>query len=122
MKNKSQLKKELWKWFSLYIRKRDKWRCFTCGRLASGSGLHAGHFIAKSIGGLALYFNEDNVRAQCFNCNINLGGNSYVFGQKLGPKMVKKLYALKGIETKWEINDYLTKIEYYKKLSTDSTW
>lgn len=113
-KTTAQLKKMLWKVFSEYIRKRDKNRCFTCGKFAEGSGYHAGHFIAKASGGLALYFNEDNVHGQCYNCNINLGGNSYIFGKNLGQK-AEELYKLKQTNVKWSAQDYLDKIEYYKK-------
>lgn len=31
----SKLKKKLWAEFSLYIRNRDKWTCFTCGKTHS---------------------------------------------------------------------------------------
>jgi len=62
-KSISSLKKKLWKVFADYIKKRDKYTCFTCGRKGEGSGMHAGHFIPKASGGLALYFNEDNVLA-----------------------------------------------------------
>lgn len=118
-KSISQLKKKLWNIFSQYIRKRDKGICFTCGRYAEGSGYHAGHFIQKSVGGIGLYFHPDNVRGQCYNCNINLGGNQYIFGQKLGEKKAKELYAMKGKVTKWTVEDYEEKIkEYQEKLST----
>lgn len=121
MKKRSitSLKKELWKLFSLYIRQRDNFTCFTCGRKGEGSGIHAGHFVPKSVGGLALYFHEENVRAQCYNCNINLSGNQYVFSQKLGDEKAKELYLLKGKITKWRESDYLKLIEKYKNfLST----
>lgn len=110
----SQLKKDLWKVFSAYIRARDNNICFTCGKYSEGSGYHAGHFIAKSVGGLELYFNEDNVHGQCYHCNINLGGNSYIYGKKLGV-LADKLYKLKQINTKWSVNDYKEKIDFYKK-------
>lgn len=109
----SQLKKKLWTVFSLYIRQRDKYTCFTCGRIGEGGGMHAGHFVPKSVGGIDLYFDEDNVHAQCYNCNINLGGNQYVYSLKLGEK-AKDLYWRKGMYTKWTIADYEAKIEYYK--------
>lgn len=116
MKTKTSiLKKKLWTVFSKWIKQRDKNICFTCGRKCEGQGSHAGHFEPKSVGGLALYFNEDNVRCQCFNCNINLSGNQYIFGEKLGKKMVKKLYSLKDKTIKWSESDYLEKIEEYKK-------
>lgn len=91
----SKLKRELWKVFAAFIKKRDKNICFTCDRKCEGSGAHAGHFINKSVGGLALYFHEDNVHCQCFNCNINLGGNQYIYGEKLGPETVASLRSLK---------------------------
>lgn len=107
-------KKKLWTLFSLFIRQRDNYICFTCGRKAEGSGAHAGHFVPKSVGGLALYFHEENVNCQCYNCNINLGGNQYIYGEKLGKEKADYLYSLKGKITKWTIEDYLQKIEYYK--------
>lgn len=117
-KTKGQLKKELWKWFSLYIRQRDKGICFTCGRKAEGSGYHASHFIPKSVGGLALYFHEDNVKGCCYNCNINLGGNQWEFGQRLGKKKVNELMKLK----QKIIKDfpYQARIDYYKSLVNNS--
>lgn len=94
-KTPAQLKKKLWKVFSQYIRLRDKGICFTCDRRCEGSGYHAGHFISKAAGGISLYFNEDNVHGQCYHCNINLGGNSYIFGTKLGKEKVDELYKIK---------------------------
>lgn len=111
----SILKRKLWEVFSKYIRQRDKGICFTCGRKCEGSGYHAGHFIPKSVGGIALYFNEENVHGQCYNCNINLGGNQFIFGTKLGLDIVNKLYAIKQQTNKWTEEDYLQRTAYYKE-------
>ncbi len=111
----SQLKKKLWEVFSLYIRTRDKFTCFTCGRRGEGGGIHAGHFVPKSVGGVDLYFDEQNVHAQCYNCNINLGGNQYVYSQKLGPKVAAALYKRKGVFQKWNEFKYMKMIELYKE-------
>jgi hypothetical protein len=102
----SLLKKKLWTVFSKFIRERDKYICFTCGRKGEGVGMHAGHFISKSIGGVALYFNEKNVNAQCYNCNINQSGNIWAYGQKLGKETVDELYGIKNQINKWTIQDY----------------
>lgn len=112
----SILKKKLWKIFSQYIRERDKYICFTCGRHATGSGMHSGHFISKSVGGISLYFHEDNVHAQCYNCNINLSGNQWEYGQRLGEEKVVKLMEIKKIITKWSVEDYEEKIAHYQSL------
>lgn len=117
----SKLKKKLWTIFSLYIRTRDNFNCFTCstrygyiGHLPYPSAIQAGHFIPKSAGGLSLYFNEDNVHAQCYHCNINLGGNQYEYGQRLGEEKVKELYQIKQQTIKWGIFEYEEKINEYK--------
>lgn len=89
--------------------------CFTCGRKATGSGMHAGHFIPKSVGGISLYFHEDNVHAQCFNCNINLSGNQYEYSLKLGPEKVAELYKLKQVSTKWGDIEYEKLINHYTR-------
>ncbi len=115
-KTTAKLKKELWKWFTLYIKQRDNWACFTCGRRCEGSGAHGGHFITKSIGGILLYFDERNVHCQCYNCNINLAGNIWEYGQRLGEETVAALYKLKPAskKAKWDREQYLDKIAYYK--------
>lgn len=117
LKPLSRLKKDLWKLFSTYIKKRDKGVCFTCGAKGlSGSSYHGGHFIKASVGGLILYFNEDNVHGQCARCNLWLDGDQYHYGIRLGPKKVKELEAIK-LKTKgvvWDRKDYETKIAYYK--------
>jgi len=113
----SKLKKELWKYFSLYIRQRDNFTCFTCGRKGEGSAMHAGHFISKSVGGIALYFHEENVHAQCYNCNINLSGNQYEYAKRLGFDKADELYRIKNqVTEKWSAQDYESKIIYYKNL------
>jgi len=113
-KTNAQKKKKLWKHFSKFIRERDKYTCFICGRKGEGGGMHAGHFIPKSVGGLALYFHEDNVHACCYHCNINLGGNLYLYGQKLGQAKCDELYKIK----QQIIKDYPfdEMIEKYKNL------
>lgn len=108
------LKRKLWEVFSLYIRKRDNYTCFTCDRKGEGSGMHAGHFVAKSVGGMSLYFNEDNVHAQCYHCNINLGGNQYIYGKKLG-KIADELYKLKGQVLKVDEIWFEERIALYKQ-------
>lgn len=120
----SSLKKKLWKVFSLFIRQRDNYTCFTCGRKGTGSGMHAGHYIPKGIGGITLYFNEQNVNAQCYHCNINLGGYGAMYHQKMlykyGKDIVDELWRIKNQTTaKWEIEDYTEKIKTYTLLTEE---
>lgn len=113
-------KNKLWTVFSIYIRKRDKFICFTCGRKGEGSGIHAGHFINKSIGGLGLYFHEQNVHAQCYHCNINLGGNGATYARRLeevyGKELINELWQLKNQNlVQYRIEDYQRLINEYQE-------
>jgi hypothetical protein len=115
----AKLKKKLWKVFSEYIRKRDKGVCYTCGRYATGSGYHAGHFISKSICPVSLYFSEENTHGQCFRCNIHLSGNWPNYLDRMiteyGQERVDELLAQRHQTEKWTPADYEEKIEYYKQ-------
>ncbi len=88
-KSISSLKNKADKVFSLYIRNRDK-KCFTCG---STQFLQAGHFVSSSWS--ALRYAEDNVHAQCSNCNIWRRGNYSVYAlnlvKKYGPGILEDL-------------------------------
>lgn len=117
-----KLRKELWKLFSLYIRTRDKFTCFTCGKCATGSAMHAGHFITGATCPPELYFDETNVNAQCYHCNINLSGNWVIYEQKMiqkhGQSVVDDLKLKRTLlmgQKKDEVW-YLGKIEEYKLL------
>ena len=79
------LKKDLWKHFALFIKLKyssdgQYTECYTCGRsLEIGtSSCHAGHWLTKK-GYPVHYFHENNVRPQCYHCNINLSGNTLSF-------------------------------------------
>lgn len=110
----SILKRKLWTVFSKFIRERDKYTCFICGRKGEGGGIHAGHFIPKSVCGIELYFHEDNVHACCYHCNINLGGNLYEYSVKLGKEKVDELYRIKNqVTSKWSVEKYLEMIQKY---------
>ena len=113
-------RKKLWKLFSKYIRERDDYTCVTCGKEATGSGMHAGHFITGSTCSPTLYFDERNVHAQCFHCNINLSGNWVryeefmidTYGKEDVEEMKKQRTLLMG--EKVDVDWYKEKIEHYK--------
>lgn len=116
---RGKLKKILWKHFSLFIRTRDKFTCVTCGRVGSGSGIHAGHYIVKASCGLDYYFSEQNTHAQCYRCNIHLSGNSVEYRKFMLRKYGEEI--LNDIEMNYHkpCIDYPfeQKIDHYKKLN-----
>jgi len=118
-KTVSALKKLLWKHFSIYIKRRDKNVCCTCGRVFLGGAIGGGHYIAKGASSLEYYFHERNVHAQCTNCNLKLEGNRPAYRafllQKYGQETLDDLEThynrtFQGDAYTW----LLEKIEYYK--------
>jgi len=86
----SSLKKKCWTVFSLYIRTRDclkttgckDWGlCVTCGKRYHIKLLQAGHFIPGRHN--ANLFSEKGTHAQCYNCNINLRGNTLEYRRQI---------------------------------------
>ena len=83
-KSVRELKKELDRVFSLYIRNRDRKICFTCGK----PGNQAGHFISRSHN--STRYSELNVAAQCLSCNIFKHGNHAEYAYRLIQKYGRK--------------------------------
>jgi hypothetical protein len=86
----STLKKKVWKAFSEYIRLRDclattglpdYGECITCSKVIPRTLLQAGHFIPGRHN--ANLFSEKGTHAQCYNCNINLRGNTLEYRRKI---------------------------------------
>lgn len=89
-KSISKLKKDVWDIFSKYIRARDCLRttgcasfglCITCGKRYHFKLLQAGHFVAGRHNNNL--FSEEGTHAQCYNCNINLKGNTLEYRRQI---------------------------------------
>jgi len=85
-----KLKKDVWDVFSRFIRYRDCMRttgckdwglCITCSRRYHFKLLQSGHFIPGRHN--ANLFQEKGVHAQCYNCNINLRGNTLEYRRQI---------------------------------------
>ena len=100
-----RLKKNAWKAFADYIKARDKYTCYTCHAKATGSGLHAGHFVPATRTGT--WLDERNVHAQCYRCNIWLRGNSGDYAVRLiqdhGDGIIEELTKLSHIPKVWDV-------------------
>jgi hypothetical protein len=122
MKTISKLKKELDKWFSLFIRLRDATdlgvcQCFTCGLVRHyKDGMQCGHFQSRRF--LATRFDEENCQVQCVACNLFRSGEQYKFGLQLdgkyGEGVAEELEYLSKTIIKLGRADYEEKISYYK--------
>jgi hypothetical protein len=89
-KSIGKLKKEVWDVFSKYARMVDCLRttgclswglCITCSKRYHIKLLQAGHFIAGRHN--ANLFSMKGTHAQCYNCNINLKGNTLEYRRKI---------------------------------------
>ena len=120
----SKLKKELDKWFSLYIRLRDSneygmIQCFTCGVVRGyKDGMQNGHFQSRKH--MATRFHEDNCQVQCLKCNIFDSGQQYLFSlrldEKYGEGTAEELEFLARTTLKISRVEYEEQISYYKNL------
>ena len=118
MKTISKLKKELDKWFSLYIRLRDATdeglvQCFTCGSVKYyKKGMQCGHFQSRRF--LATRFSEENCQPQCMACNMFRGGEQFKFAMNLeakyGEGKAEELEFLARTTVKFTRIDYEEKI------------
>jgi len=120
-KTVSKLKKELDKWFSLYIRLRESeeelCQCFTCGKVDHYKNMQNGHFQSRRF--MATRYSEDgNCEIQCPKCNIFCGGEQFRFAMNLDAKYgegtAQELEYLARTIVKFTRVDYEEKIAYYK--------
>jgi hypothetical protein len=122
-KSISKLKKELDKWFSLYIRLRNATdlgitECYTCGKQDFYKKLQCGHFQSRRH--TATRWNEKNCQVQCVKCNMFNQGEQWKFGEKLdadyGKETCFELHKLAMSTVKMSRVDYEQEIRYYKEI------
>ena len=123
MKPISKLKKELDKFFSLYIRLRSATdtglcQCITCGIVKHYKSMQNGHFQSRRF--LATRWSEEgNCEVQCQKCNIWEQGMQYRFAinldAKYGEGKAEELEFLARTIVKITRADYEDKIGYYKE-------
>ena len=122
MKSISKLKKELDKWFSLYIRLRYSenglCQCFTCGKVDHYKKLQCGHFQSRRHH--ATRWNEQNCQVQCVKCNMFEQGEQWKFGislnAKYGEGTSNELEFLAHTTVKKNRVEYEEDIRYYKTI------
>lgn len=121
------LRKKLWtNYFSRYIRLRDAIkttgkvdyaRCCTCNKVKEIKSMHAGHFIAQGKSNF-LRFNEQNVHAQCSQCNTYGRGEQDLYSQfierEYGIEVLKKLRQDRWKTHKFTHSELEGLIETYK--------
>ncbi len=123
--NLSWHKKKCWDVFSIFIRTRDclkttgcaDWGlCITCGKRYHIKLLQAGHFVQGRHN--ANLFSEEGTHAQCYNCNINLKGNTLEYRRQIikmyGEGYDEVLEAKEKMTIKYTIPDLIEKKANYE--------
>ncbi len=120
----SKLKKLLWdECRRITFLRYPEPQCYTCEKFGiTGSNCHLGHFIPSSVCSVEMRYSLDNLRFQCYSCNIHKSGNWPAYEAHLMiekgrdfPDLLKK----RNEETKnkqYDILWYLQKLEEYKQL------
>ena len=114
---KSKAKAKAWKLFSLYIRNRDNWTCYTCGRVVDKYHADAGHLLSRYWAGTL--FDEINVHCQCKGCNMlhEIDAEPYKqqFLEEYGEEAYWELYRESKDVMKRTTQDYLDMAADYKE-------
>jgi hypothetical protein len=75
---------KIWKLCKEITRKEYSNVCYTCGACGlEAQNWHTGHGKAKGLLPVRYQYDLRNLRPQCYNCNINLGGMSDIYVTKL---------------------------------------
>ena len=97
--------------------------CYTCGAgPLEGSNKQLGHFIPSSVCSTELKYSLENLKFQCFSCNIWKSGNWVAYEKHLiqdnGENFIKELKA-RNEKTKglmYRLDWYEVRIFYYQKI------
>jgi hypothetical protein len=90
----------------------------TCGKTKHFKEMQAGHFIPKKKGN-AVYFVEENIHPQCYQCNINLGGYGAMYNKYMlemyGQEKIDELLNLAKTKLKFTVDDLIDIENDYKE-------
>tara|TARA_R100000541_G_C1873764_1_gene81284 strand:- start:20 stop:427 length:408 start_codon:yes stop_codon:yes gene_type:complete len=122
LKTISKLKKELDKWFSLYIRLRNSKDgmsiCFTCNKIDHYKKLQNGHFQSRRH--TSTRWDLKNCQVQCVKCNMFNQGEQFKFGLYLdaqyGEGTAEELEIISKQTMKLTRVEYSLAVTYYKSL------
>lgn len=115
-KTKKSYEVAAWTAMSKYIRERDGWICYTCGKKAYGRSMHAGHLFPRTK--KILKFDYRNVKAQCAACNKFNEGETAVyinrFIREFGMKLYDFFYTIRNRTKIRSVEDFIKIKKYYK--------
>lgn len=116
----STIQNKIWEHCKRLTRTRYGNVCYTCGQVnLSGSNWHTGHLWSKASLGAYLKYSLNVLRPQCYNCNINRGGQGADFYarmlKEIGSEAMEKLESDRQVTVK-AYDFYIELLEKYQKL------
>lgn len=120
-----QLKKRVWKEYSIYIRTRGADaagynECCTCWTRKHWTELQAGHFIRGRLN--ANLFDERGTHPQCYSCNVGKQGNVITYFKfmmsKYGGAVIDEMLEQNIRTRKWLAGELQGLLDHYKALNT----
>lgn len=110
---RKRLEDKLDRLVSKYVRERDNWTCYTCGK----PGNQAGHYIPRAR--RSVRWDLRNVHCQCMYCNCTLEGNRPKYRARLldeyGHQVVAELERLMYETAHFTLDDLRAKIHYMQE-------
>lgn len=119
-----QLKKRVWKQFSIFIRTREAdsdglVKCTTCDTIDHWKKLQAGHFIRGRLN--ANLFEERGCNVQCYSCNVGKQGEVVIYYKWMlarhGQAVIDELIQQNGRTKKWAPGELAALLGHYKALN-----
>lgn len=119
----SVIQRDIWDQCKILIRTKYGHDCYTCpAKGLEGSNWHTGHMFPKASLGAYLKYDLRNLRPQCYNCNINNGGQGAVFIENMrrieGNEYVDQIIKDKQISVQ-AYDFYVELLEKYKKMTNN---
>ena len=118
--SRKDVEKQLWDVFSLYIRTRDNWTCFTCGRSKRrdpDTVFQAGHLFSRIKS--AIRYDPRNVMTQCYSCNTRHNSDPDIYREKyiarFGQSQYDTIYQMRNAPCKRTVADMRLMIDHYKQ-------
>lgn len=119
-----QLKKRVWREFSVFVRLRGADDqgfnvCVTCGTRRFWKDLQAGHFIRGRLN--ANLFDERGCNPQCYVCNIHFQGNVVIYYKWMlehhGQEVIDALLVQNVGTKKWRGGELQALLDHYKAIN-----
>lgn len=125
----TSVQKKLWEECRRIHNVKNATDCYICGSsLIEAKSKHLGHLIPKKFLPTQMKYDLRILKPCCYNCNMNLGGNAFLFGvyleKEYGKEFLEEIvydfqfykYIEEPLTEKQKLEFYTKQLEEYKQL------